>query len=242
MRLLGRRGVGQYLQDREKKEGLIDEIKEILLDGSENQLRRYRKFGLKSKNGYLRLLIDLGNKAFYSGETEVIRHFLQVMFELAASGVLNEDIFLGRIRYFGLRSIQRFDYDSFAITLDGFFEYVCKLNETSSVNLCLQVLEKLSYGAVSNDNEACIAKLIDVFSQLNVYFEVENMYVSKIFLGNMVISLVHYAGQVRGESFRNRIIAALMRLPAKAKLFGALPSTGKTQTSISVEAVLQEDL
>jgi hypothetical protein len=71
MRLLGRSGVSQYLQARAKREDQIDEIKEILLDGSDTFLSRYKKHGLKSKNGYLRLLIDLGNQAFYSGDTEV---------------------------------------------------------------------------------------------------------------------------------------------------------------------------
>ena len=228
MRLLGIRGVGQYLQDRAKKESLIDEIKEILLDGSENQLSRYDKFGLKSKNGYLRLLMDLGNNAFHSGETEVIRYFLQVFFELATSGVLDEDIFLGRIQIFSLRSIHRFDYDSFAITLDGFIEYMCGLEEISSVNLCLQVLEKISFGAITEGNEACIEKLINKFSILNVHFETENMHVSKMYLGNLAISLVHFAEQEKGEALKNRLIAALMRLPTKGKEHMALLSISKT--------------
>jgi hypothetical protein len=226
MRLLGRSGVSQYLQDRAKRESQINEIKEILLDESETKLSRYKKFGLESKNGYLRLLMDLGNQAFYSGDTEVSRLFLQVILELKAAGVLDEDIFLGRIQHFGLRSIDRLDYDFFALTLDGFVEHIYGLNENSSVYICLQVLEKLSHGAVSKDNEACIAKLINVFALLSVHFENQSMLVSKMEIGNFVISLVNFAERTRGESLRNRIIAAITQLPNNGKKYGALLSTG----------------
>jgi hypothetical protein len=225
MRLLGRSGVSQYLQARAKREDQIDEIKEILLDGSDTFLSRYKKHGLKSKNGYLRLLIDLGNQAFYSGDTEVSRHFLQVLLELKAAQILDEDIFLGRIQHFGLRSIDRFDYDFFALTLDGFVEHIYRLKEPSTVYVCLQVLEKLSYGAVTKDNEACVAKLINVFALLNVHFENQSMLVSKIHVGNLVISLVNFAERIRGESLKNRIITAITQLPSNGQKYGAFLST-----------------
>ena len=226
MRQLGRSGISQYLKARAKSEGQIDEIKEILLDGSDTYLSRYKKYGLESKNGYLRLLIDLGNQAFYSGDTEVSRHFLTVLLELKAAQILDEDIFLGRIQHFGLRSIDRFDYDFFALTLDGFVEHINRLNETSEVNMCLRVLEKLSYGAVTKDNEACVAKLINVFALLSVHFENQSMVASKMDIGNLVISLVNFAERTRGESLKNRIIVAITQLPNTGKKYGGLLSTG----------------
>lgn len=179
--------------------------------------------------------MNIGNTAFYSGDTVTIRHFLQAIFELAVSGVLDEDTFLGRIQHFGLRSIHRFDYDSFALTLDGFIEYMCGLRETVSVNMCLQVLKKLSHGAVSKDNETCIAKLIDMFAELNEHFEAESMHVNRFYLRNLVISLVYFAGRVGGESLKNRVVAALMRVPANGilSLDGAPLSAGNTEISIS---------
>ena len=64
------------------------------------------------------------------------------MFELAASGVLDENTLVGRIREYGLRAIHGFDYNSFAVILDGFLKYIYCLRETASVIMCLKILKE----------------------------------------------------------------------------------------------------
>ncbi len=102
--------VKRFMKERAERAALIDEVKDILLDGSPNKISKYRKFGLETANGLLRLLMSLGNTAFHSGDPELTGRFLGALFELAASGVLDENTLMGRIREYGLRRA-RFEED-----------------------------------------------------------------------------------------------------------------------------------
>ena len=115
--------IKRFMKERAENAALIDEVKDILLDGSPKKMSKYRKFGVETTNGFLRLLMSLGNTAFHSGDPELTGRFLGALFELAASGVLDENTLMGRTREYGLRAIHGFDYDSFAVILDGFLKY-----------------------------------------------------------------------------------------------------------------------
>jgi hypothetical protein len=158
--------------------------------------------------------MNLGNTAFHSGDPELTGRFLGALFELAASGVLDEDTLVGRIREYGLRAIHGFDYDSFAVIIDGFLEYIYCLKETVSVIKCLKVLKKLYRGAISEGYEVGMAKLVDVCAELDEYFEKEGLHVNRFYLRNLIISLVYFAGRDGDESLRSRIVAALMHARA----------------------------
>ena len=202
--------VKRFMKERSERAALIDEVKDILLDGSPNKISKYRKFGLETANGLLRLLMSLGNTAFHSGDPELTGHFLGALFELAASGVLDENTLVGRIREYGLRAIHGFDYDSFAVILDGLLKYIYCMKETVSVIKCLKVLKKFYRGAISESYEAGMAKLVDVCSELDEHFVKEGLHINRFYLRNLIISLVYFAGQDGDESLRSRIVAALM--------------------------------
>ena len=202
------------MKERAERMALIDEVKDILLDGSPNKIHKYRKFGLETANGLLRLLMSLGNTFFHSGDPELTGRFLGALFELAASGVLDENTLVGRIREYGLRAIHGFDYDSFAVILDGFLKYIYCLKETASVIKCLKVLKKLYRGAISKGYEAGMAKLVDVCAELDEHFAKEGLHINRFYLRNLIISLVYFAGQDGDESLRSRIVAALMHARA----------------------------
>lgn len=202
--------IKKYMRDRVEKESLIDEVKDILLDGSPKELSKYRKFGLESVHGFLKLLLSLGNTAFNSGDPEVIERFMRALCELTVSGVLDKDTYLGRIQHYGLRTIHGFDYDSFTVILDRFLDYIYGLKETDSVIASLKVLKRFSRGVVSEGYEAGMVKLVDMFAELDEFFETEGMRVNRFYLRNVVISMVYFAGRDGDESLRKRVIIALM--------------------------------
>jgi hypothetical protein len=199
--------VKRFIRERAERATLIDEVKGILLDGSSKRMERYRKSGLETVDDFLKFFMSLGNMAFHSGDPEVIRRFLGSLFELAGSGRLDGDEVVGRIRYYGLRSIHGFDYDSFALILDNFVEYVCGMRETVRVNESLGVLRSLALRSVSEGFEAGVGGLVDVLVRLDDHFMVESLHVNRFYLRNLVVSLVCFAGRSGDGSLRGRIIS-----------------------------------
>ena len=199
--------VKRFIRERADRATLIDEVKGVLLDGSPKRMKRYRKSGLETVDDFLRFFMSLGNMAFHSGDPEVIGRFLGSLFELAGSGRLDGDEVVGRIRYYGLRSIHGFDYNSFALILESFVGYVRGLRETVRVNSCLGVLRSLALRSVSEGFDAGVGGLVDVLVRLDDHFMVESLHVNRYYLRNLVISLVCFAGRSGDESLRGRIIA-----------------------------------
>ena len=206
--------VKRFMKERAERAALIDELKNIILDGSPKKISKYRKFGFETANGFLRLLMSLGNTTFHSGDPELTGRYLGALLELAASGVLDENTLVGRVREYGLRAIHGFDYDSFAVILDGLLKYIYGLRETVSVIKCLKVLKKLYRGAVSESYEAGMAKLVDVCSELDEHYAKEGLHINQFYVRNLIISLIYYAGQDGDESLRSRIVSALKHVHA----------------------------
>jgi hypothetical protein len=199
--------IKRFIRERAERAALIDEVKGVLLDDSHKRMERYRKSGLKTVDDFLRFFMSLGNMAFHSGDPEVIERFLGSLFELAGSGKLDGDEVVGRIRYYGLRSIHGFDYNSFSLILESFMGYIRGLRETVRVNSCLGVLRSLALRSVSEGFNAGVGGLVDVLVGLDDHFMVESLHVNRFYLRNLVVSLVCFAGRSGEESMRGRIIA-----------------------------------
>lgn len=199
--------VKKFMRERADRAALIDEVKGILLSGSRKRMGRYRKAGLETVEDFLRFFMDLGNMAFHSGDPEVVGRFLGSLFELAGAGVVDGDEVLRRVRRYGLKSVQGFDYDSFALMLEDFSGYVRGLREAVYVNSCLGVLRGLALRSVSEGFEDGVMGLVGVFVGLDDHFGGEEMHVNRFYLRNSVISLVSFAGRGGDASMRNRLVA-----------------------------------
>jgi hypothetical protein len=198
--------VKRFMKERAERAALIDEVKGVLIDGSPKRLGRYRKYGLESADDFHGFFMNLGNLAFHSGDSEVIGRFLESLFELTGSGVVESGEVLKRIHHYGLRSIHEFDIDLYELILGSFVDYVCGLRETVPLNSCLGVLRGLAQGAVSAGFEAGVLALLDVLTKLDEHFEAEGLLVSRFYLRNVVIALVCFAGRRGDESLRNRVV------------------------------------
>jgi len=199
--------VKKFMRERADRAALIDEVKGILLGGSRKRMGRYRKAGLETVEDFLRFFMDLGNMAFHSGDPEVVGRFLGSLFELAGAGVVDGDEVLRRVRRYGLKSVQGFDYDSFALMLEDFSGYVRGLREAVYVNSCLGVLRGLALRSVSGGFEDGVMGLVGVFVGLDDHFGGEGMHVNRFYLRNSVISLVYFAGRRGDASMRDGLVA-----------------------------------
>jgi hypothetical protein len=199
--------VKKYMRERSERSALIDEVKGVLLDGSPRRMGRYRKSGLETVEDFMRFFMNLGSMAFQSGDPVVMERFLRSLFELASSGKVDGDEVVGRVRHFGLRSIQGFDSDSFELILESFADYVRGLREATSVNSYLRVMRRLGLRSVSVGFEAGVTVLVDVLVRLDEHFAAEGLHVNRFYLKNTVVSLVCFAGRGGGEALRNRLVA-----------------------------------
>jgi hypothetical protein len=199
--------VKKYMRERSERSALIDEVKGVLLDGSPRRMGRYRKSGLETVEDFMRFFMNLGSMAFQSGDPVVMERFLRSLFELASSGKVDGDEVVGRVRHFGLRSIQGFDSDSFELILESFADYVRGLREATSVNSYLRVMRRLGLRSVSVGFEAGVTVLVDVLVRLDEHFAAEGLHVNRFYLKNTVVSLVCFAGRGGGEALRGRIVA-----------------------------------
>ncbi len=63
-----------------------------------------------------------------------------------------------------------------------------------------------------------MAKLVDACSELDEHFVKEGLHINRFYLRNLIFSLVYFTGQDGDESFRSRIVAALMHARANGNL------------------------
>lgn len=201
--------IKKFLRRRADKAELIDDVKEVILDGSPKKLRRYKKFGLETLDDFIQFFMGMGNTTLNSGDPEVFRYFLETLFELAGAGRVDISDVLGKIKYYGVRAINNYDFDTFMLILESYFDHICLASDVFYLNSCLGVLSGLAQKALSEGFDEGLAELVDLLVRLNVRFNNNGMQVNRFYLKNVAISLIDFADRNDKVALKNRLITDL---------------------------------
>lgn len=203
--------VKEFFKERAERKRLIDEVRGVLVDGSDRAVRRYKKQGLSSAEDVLVFFLSLGNMVFRSGDPEVFSHYLKSLFEVVDSDGGREfsDRLLRRARYFGLKTIRDRDVELFAEVIGGFGGHLGEVREGGLAVYRLQVLKGLALETVLEGFEPGVLEVVGVLGDLDDRFRSERLEVSGVYLKNLVISFVRTVEARGDESLMGRVVSVI---------------------------------
>lgn len=175
-------GVKSFFKELDKKKKLIDEFKHNILEKGEEGME-----------DLIEALMSVGNKAYRSGDSLVLRYFLGTLLELEEekTNMVNYQKFPEIIHSYGLRAIRDTDQYAFAAVVGAFSDSVCGIQEIDPINRCVESLRDLATKAASEGLGDFSLEVIRSLGILDKYFEDEGLGVSRISLRNAVINIVH---------------------------------------------------
>jgi hypothetical protein len=177
-----RLGVKSFFKELDKKKKLIDEFKQDILEKGEGGME-----------DMIEALMSVGNKAYRSGDSLVLRYFLGTLLELEEEKTNMADYqkFPEIIHSYGLRAIRDTDHYAFAAVVGAFSDSVCGIQEIDPINRRVESLRDLAMKAASEGLGDFSLEVIRSLGALDKYFEDEGLGVSRISLRNAVINIVH---------------------------------------------------
>ena len=176
-------GVKSFFKELDKKKKLIDEFKQDILENG----------GERGIEDMIEALMSVGNKAYRSGDTLVLRYFLGTLFELEEEKTNMADYrkFPEIIHSYGLRAIRDTDHYAFAAVVGAYSDSFCGIQEIDPIKGRVERLRDLAIKAASEGLGDFSLEVIRSLGVLDKYFEDEGLGVSRISLRNAVINIVH---------------------------------------------------
>jgi len=182
--------INDYLKGLTNKRNLIDEVKDIIINGSIQKNITLRKSGITTEEDVFGLLINHGSISLSSGDIDTFRHFLEALYEIMeVHPSYSEKISKHVERFCYLVARERNVYDLSGI-IQPLMENIQSLETMESVNKDLKSLGKLASICEGEGFDAGVLEIIQALRALHEHFEDEEKHVNDIYLKNLVISII----------------------------------------------------
>lgn len=182
--------IKDYLQGRTNKRNVIDEVKDIIINGSIQKNKTLRKSGITTEENVFRLLINHGSISLSSGDIDTFRYFMEALYEIIeANPSYSEKIseHVERFSYLVARERNVYNLSSIIQPLIGNIQ---SLETMESVNKDLKSLGKLAVICEGEGFDAGVLEVIQALRALHKHFEDEEKHVNDVYLKNTVISII----------------------------------------------------
>jgi len=197
--------IKKYINEGMEKRKVIEEIQSIILEDEKNH-RRGRKE--QPAPVLMKLLINIGNQAYTLGDIETFESFASSLFELMdyeIEGIESEEIFK-HIRNFVLMSTHSHNIYLYSIILEKFAGSLIQTQDAEMVNSYLQILRELALGSITNNFELGVLEVVNTFKTINDYFIGNQMYISSLYLKNLMVMLIYSAERYQHDQLKTKIL------------------------------------
>jgi hypothetical protein len=182
--------IKNYLQGLTNKRNLIDEVKDILINGSIQKNKTLKKSGITTEEGVFDLLINHGSISLSSGDIGIFRYFIEALYEIMeANPFYSERISEHFERFCYLVSRERNVYNLSSI-VQPIISKIHSSETMESVNENLKTLGKLALICEGEGFDAGVLEVIQALSRLHERFENEGKHINDIYLKNQVITII----------------------------------------------------
>ncbi len=205
--------VKDLIKERSEKRKLLSEIKLIILKDPQKRIKDFKKMNVKTIDDVLGLFINIGNMAYFSGDNDTFEFFMDSLFDVMHMNLeLDREKMIKCIYNYGLLSVHNHDVIPYSIILNNFRKTIFKLTETITINNHLRILKDLALSSEINNYELGIVDVLNVFKDLNDHFRDKNMNVNRLYLQNIVISLISSSESNHHERFKNTMLTETKKL------------------------------
>ncbi len=182
--------IKDYLQGLTNKRNLIDEVKDVIINGSIQKNKTLRKSGITTEEDVFGLLINHGSISLSSGDIDAFRHFMEALYEIMeANPSYGEKISEHVERFSYLVARERNVYNLSSI-LQPIMGNIQSLETMESVNEDLKSLGKLASICEGEGFDAGVLEVVQSLGVLHEHFEDEGKHVYDVYLKNLVISII----------------------------------------------------
>jgi len=181
----------KYVKGVNNRKRIIDELMDIITNDSEFNSNKLKKLKVDSINVVFDEFISIGNMAYLNGDVTLYKYFMNSLFYLIddeSNKILNEDIFKN-IMHFMNMDIETNNQLSYSIILDNFENQIYKTKDTFIAYDYVKFLELFINNALKRNFTDGVIKTLQIFININNYFNNNSMHLNSTKLKNFVIAL-----------------------------------------------------
>ena len=197
----------RYLKKRQEKRKLLSEIKDIIIDEPNKELKNLKKFNISTIDEVMKMYINIGNTTYFSGDNDTFEYFIESLFEIinAKRDNLNNNDLIKNIKKYGVMSAHNYNIITYSIILNAIKRHIFKLADLQSINQYIKILGDLTLITENNNYEEAVMETLQAIKKIHDYLIGENMQVNRVYLQNIIISIIHSAG-INQHEYLKRII------------------------------------
>ena len=198
--------IKKYISEGMEKQKVMEEIYNILTEEDDRHIRRGRRE--QSMETIVNLLINIGNQAYTQGDLDTFKKFISIIFELMdyeISSISTDDL-LKHVRNFVLMSTHNHNIYTYSTIMEQFNQSLRRITDAQIVYEYLQILRELALGSIRNNFELGVLEVVSTFRSINSHFTENQMYISSLYLKNLMVMLIYSAEKYRHEQLKEKII------------------------------------
>ncbi len=197
----------RYLKERQEKRKLLSEIKNIITDESYKKLKNLKKFNINSIDEVMKMYFNIGNTTFLSGNNDAFEYFIESLFEIinAKCDNLNNNDLLENIKKYGVMSAHNYNIITYSIILNAIKRQIFTLADLQSINQYIKILGELALISENINYEEAVMEALQAIKEIHDYMIDKNMQVNRVYLQNIIISIIHSA-RINQHEYLKRII------------------------------------
>ena len=198
--------IKKYISEGMEKQKVMEEIFNILTEEDDRNIRRGRKE--QSMETIVNLLINIGNQAYTQGDLDTFKNFISTIFDLMDYEIpsIKTDDLLKHVRNFVLMSTHNHNIYTYSTIMEQFNMSLRKITDAQIIYEYLQILRELALGSIRNNFELGVLEVVSTFRSINNHFTENQMYISSLYLKNLMVMLIYSAEKYRHEQLKEKII------------------------------------
>lgn len=200
--------VKNFVKEREEKQRLLSELKNIILKEDNRGLKIFKKLNIKNFDEVFKLFVNIGNTSYVSGDNYVFEYFIESLFEMinADPEELDKEEMIKYIHNYGIMSAQNYDIMSYSTIVKGFKENMSMREETKVINHNLKILRELASKAAALNFELGVLEVLNALRDIYRKFIEDDKQVNGLYLKNTIIFLIYTADKNRHVDLKEKIL------------------------------------
>ena len=182
--------INDYLKGLTNKRNLIDEVKDIIINGSIQKNKTLRKSGITTEEDVFGLLINHGSISLSSGDIDTFRHFIEALYEIREDNPSYSEKISEHVERFSYLVARERNVYNLSSIIQPLIVDIQSLETVESVNVELKSLGKLASICEGEGFDAGVLEVIQALRALHEHFEDEEKHVNDVYLKNLVISII----------------------------------------------------
>ena len=182
--------IKDYLQGLTNNRNLIDEVKDILINGSIQKNKTLIKSGITTEEDVFGLLINHGSISLSSGDIDTFRYFIEALYEIMEVNPSYSEKISGHVERFSYLVARERNVYNLSSIIQPLMDNIQSSETMESIHKDFKSLGKLASICEGENFDAGVLEVIQALRELHEQFEDEEKHVNDVYLKNLVISII----------------------------------------------------